>query len=1261
MRFSWLVTAGVCAWLVACGSGNHKKALMCDASECGPDLDAGASGIGEGGAPGAEKDAGMDAQPDAGAPPDEPDSGMPQAGESGAGDGELSLEIAGNGTIAVTDAAACLTSPCSYPASAGTVFALQAKPGADSRFVGWSGDCTGTKLGTSVTVNGATHCVATFVALRAVAAAVSAAGGGSVTSKPDLSCNDDGCKGEVDNHSTVTLTATADPGFGFVQWTGSPECQGKTQASITIEITQDLACNAVFAKQFTVSVSAAGASAPVGVATGKCDALSCVAAAGAMASFHAPIVPGYRFTGWSGDTLCTGTVNPLLIDSVASDIACVANYAARLTATGVVGGGLGGAVEASSGDVNATCLGNSCTLDAGTTATLKAPTIAGYALTSWSGAGCLAANQSGSGITVTPSNANVTCTANYTPGLSVSGTVVGATGTVNATSTSTTATCSAGICSKVSPGDSVTLTAPTLLPTYRFTGWSGDAGCAGGTAQITLTNVTTSKSCAASYVQQFTIASLAGAGGTVSAKNGATACGGNSCTVDAGTGVALGAVADTANGYHFVTWSGAGCTPAASNPLTLANVNATCTASFALDTFTIAATAGTNGSVSATRGDTNQQCAGNSCTVNYGVNVSLAAAPAANYHFNGWAGAGCAPTGSTPLSLKSLNATCAAAFAINTFTASVSAAPAGSGTVGITCPGNACGAVPYGQLVNVTAAANTGWSFAGWSANCGGGTASPNPVTITTNTACVATFRPIATAVTSPSGSGTITATGTANPVCSNGDPAKCTVDSGGSTTFVVKAGANAVFTGWSGDCTGTSTTATLSAITAPKNCIANFYRLWAMSTGTKGDESMTHVTALADGTVVGLGVTVPVGSKVQNLSLVDLDANSGKLTQALEFIDAAGTASFSALGLTTDAAQKNVIALAQHAGVKQPYLYDRNAKWDFEYKYSGGGAALAQGGEVITTLDGGIAFCLGILDPTNPQGIPSITAGHLTKVDATGKPVFDVQFCAKDSKGMACLPTLPVDLLQDPATKNYVVLSQVLTPAYALMLTFISEAGAVLASTTYIDSQDLTAAQFVTGAVADSYLVVGTRTDAKGSSNAFFGEFNRTAGTPRFVYQVNTDTADKHLFSVAKTSNGYAMAGLFNDAKELNEAWLVLIDNNGAIKSQLAYGGPLGDRANAISNVPAGGFVLGGATLNWTQGNADMWTLRLDPAGAITFDTTLATKPLSYATTFAATAVGTAVRPGGLPFGVTDSSATQVKATVKTGAVTYGQIAETP
>ncbi|HEX7450663.1 MAG TPA: hypothetical protein VF294_00180, partial [Polyangiaceae bacterium] len=182
------MSAGVCALVVACSSSSHRKVLICDASVCNPVEEAGAGGTadapvtgpGAAGEGGSGNEAGASA--DAGAPP-QLEAGAGAAGEGGvAPSSQLEVTLAGNGSVAVSDAAACLSGSCAYPLNDGTVLSLEAKPGADSRFVGWSGACSGSDAKTTVTVSGLKACVATFVIQRAVAATVDVVGNGTVTS-----------------------------------------------------------------------------------------------------------------------------------------------------------------------------------------------------------------------------------------------------------------------------------------------------------------------------------------------------------------------------------------------------------------------------------------------------------------------------------------------------------------------------------------------------------------------------------------------------------------------------------------------------------------------------------------------------------------------------------------------------------------------------------------------------------------------------------------------------------------------------------------------------------------------------------------------------------------------------------------------------------------------------------------------------------------------------------------------------------------------
>ncbi|MEO8916944.1 MAG: hypothetical protein ABI488_05935 [Polyangiaceae bacterium] len=850
--------------------------------------------------------------------------------------------------------------------------------------------------------------------------------------------------------------------------------------------------------------------------------------------------------------------------------------------------------------------------------------------------------------------------------MSVTGTVVGATGTVSATSTSAGNNCTAGGCG-IDAGGSVSLTAPNLLPTFRFVNWTGDAGCAGAGLGLTLTNVLSSKACNANYLQQFTIVAKANPGGTATAAVGANACANGSCTVDAGTGVLLTATPDAANGYHFSNWTGTNCAPPATNPLTLSNLNTTCTANFALNTFTIAATAGTNGAVTATRADTNTQCGGASCLVNFGTNVTLAATPALHYHFAGWAGPGCAPTGTPAIALKNLSTTCNATFAIDNFTAMASLTPGAAGTATLSCTPNACTAVPYGTLVNIAVAVNAGWSLVSWSPGCNAG-----GVTIAANTNCVATYRPIVTGTGSPATAGSVVITAPSTATCVAGNPATCAVDSGSNVTLQIKPAVNASFSAWSGDCVGQTSPYAFSNVTAPKNCTANYYQLWAQATGAAQNDYMDNVVGLADGTVVGFGTSAN-GGRGSRLALMNLDAHTGKVRRNQVFDDRNSplTAQFAAVGMAVTSNQKNIIALGVHnapaaslPATQYPWLHNEQAPpWDYEYKYGQGATARILGngpvnftGNVIATSDRGYAFCI--------QGSDKAVgnAAHLTKVDADGKPAWDLLFHGTDTNG-GIYDITPVDVIEDSKQQYFVVLSELESTPTQLLLTYVSEAGAFLSADQYADrAHDLKPARFVSVAT-DTFMIAGSRVvTASGDTDGFYAQL--TKGNPKaaLAFDVGTPKAQESFTSITRTPTGFALAGEFTDGTLGLEAWLVQLNTGNAISGQFAYGGPSAkqqsDSATTVFAMPAGGLAVGGYTTSWGAGAADMWTLRLDANANIIFNGASAAH--RTATAYTATVVDTlgAVTPSLVKI---VNTVTQVTPAVVVSTPGFAQNAQAP
>jgi hypothetical protein len=282
--------------------------------------------------------------------------------------------------------------------------------------------------------------------------------------------------------------------------------------------------------------------------------------------------------------------------------------------------------------------------------------------------------------------------------------------------------------------------------------------------------------------------------------------------------------------------------------------------------------------------------------------------------------------------------------------------------------------------------------------------------------------------------------------------------------------------------------------------------------------------------------------------------------------------------------------------------------------------------------------------------------------VDANGKPIFDLQFCAQDPK-LNCLPTTAVDVLEDAAGKYFTVLSSVQNTRNEILLTFVNEDGTLQGSARYDDSaQSLYLSRFAPGTAADTFLVTGYRLDAKQSYDAFYAELPKTGGKAVFAYTLGSDGSYEQLNAVVPTAKGFAFAGNITvtdaNGNGNDDAWLVLTDGAGAISSQQAYGGTNNEDANAVFVPATGGLVIAGTARTWGAGLGDMWTLRLDAAGALTFNA--ASAATRYATTFTRTAFGT-IGPVTNTLRTLAPTVTQVTPVETTAAAGFTQNAQAP
>jgi len=497
-------------------------------------------------------------------------------------------------------------------------------------------------------------------------------------------------------------------------------------------------------------------------------------------------------------------------------------FAVTITA----GGNGTGTVNSSPAGINC---GSDCTenFPAGTMVTLTASPNATSQFVGWSG------DCSGTGTCVVTVNSAVNVTANFalnnslvvTPAGNGAGTVTSNPGGIN---------CGSDCSEAYTPGTMVVLTAAPATGSY-FDGWTG-GGCSGlGTCTVTLD---AAKMVTATFTLTrltLTVANSGNGAGNVASTPTGIDCGAD-CTeaYDYGTTVTL--TATPAVGSTFAGWSGGGCSGTSTCMVTM-SAAASVTATFTLLRYDLTVAKAGNGAGTVTSAPAGVNCGG-TCTAqfDYNTSVTLSATPTAGSVFTGWSGGGCSGTASCIVTITAA-ASVTATFTLTTPSLTAAKAGNGSGTVtsnpaGISCGIDCAQAYNYGSTITLTAAADVGSTFTGWSGGGCSGTGSCT-VTLIGATTVTATFtltQHTLTVSTNGTGSGTISGVGIN---CG----ADCTEPFDYGTTVVLTASpaAGSTFTGWSGGgCSGTGTcTVTMTTATSVfATFTVNTYQLTVQKAG---------------------------------------------------------------------------------------------------------------------------------------------------------------------------------------------------------------------------------------------------------------------------------------------------------------------------------------------------------------------------------------------------------------------------------------------
>lgn len=192
----------------------------------------------------------------------------PQGRVDGSGDGVVTSSVGGLNCDSTN------ANACSVVLMDAVQVALSAQPNADSEFVGWSGNCTGTDPNVTVTMTEDIICVATFKPAGentfTLNVSLDGDGGGSVTSgNNEIDCGvtctytttlpEPPAEGEMPAEmmpETITLTAQVPGGAQFAGWSG--DCSGPAPTT-TVILDANKQCVAAFnLRAFSLGLMTAG-------------------------------------------------------------------------------------------------------------------------------------------------------------------------------------------------------------------------------------------------------------------------------------------------------------------------------------------------------------------------------------------------------------------------------------------------------------------------------------------------------------------------------------------------------------------------------------------------------------------------------------------------------------------------------------------------------------------------------------------------------------------------------------------------------------------------------------------------------------------------------------------------------------------------------------------------------------------------------------------------------------------------------------------
>ncbi len=137
---------------------------------------------------------------------------------------------------------------------------------------------------------------------------------------------------------------------------------------------------------------------------------------------------------------------------------------------------------------------------------------------------------------------------------------------------------------------------------------------------------------------------------------------------------------------------------------------------------------------------------------------------------------------------------------------------------------------------------------------------------------------------------------------------------------------------------------------------------------------------------------------------------------------------------------------------------------------------------------------------------------------------------------------------------------------------------------------------------VSDGYIVAGyTQSFGASSYDGWVIKLNESGDLEwQKMYSGNNNDL---IYSISETNDGgYVMVGYTTSASGDENVWVVKLNSSGGIEWQRSYGGSGYDIAFDVMQTNDGGYIVVGKTESFGVGKSDMWILKLNSTGNITW-----------------------------------------------------------